>query len=100
MKKKIGMIAVGVAIVDLFIYILLIVTGSAFKVPALTGFVFVMWFVCLVTIAFCLSGEFIRFIGKQFSAGFNSNAPTAYCLKCGRGIDQSTAFCPHCGAKR
>ena len=102
MKRTIGIIAAVGAVIDLFIYMLLLVTGNAFTIPGLTAFVFVMWFILLGTAVFCLLGDFIKFIGKQFSAGFNSSVPSAsvFCSSCGKAMDASMAFCPHCGAKR
>ena len=102
MKKTIGIIAAVGAVIDLFIYMLLLVTGNAFTIPALTGFIFVMWFVLLGAAIFCLLGDFIKFIGKQFSAGYNSTAPGAsvFCSNCGKSIDAGMTFCPHCGTKR
>ncbi len=105
MRKKIGIIAAVTAVLDLFVYLILIVTGNAFTNLAFTGFVFFMWFACLAVAVPCLFGEVIKFIGKQFSAGYNSPAPTqstasVFCSKCGKAIDATVTFCPHCGEKR
>ena len=102
MKKTIGIIAAVGAIIDIFIFMILIVTDNAFANQGFTGFIFVMWFVLLGTAIFCLLGDFIKFIGKQFSAGYNSTAPgtSVFCSNCGKSMDAGMAFCPHCGAKR
>jgi len=105
MKKKIGTVAAIVAVIDLFVYLFILVSGNAFTNRGLTGFVFVLWFVCLAVAIPCLLGDFIKFIGKSFSAGYNAPKNqaannTAFCSKCGKQIDASVAFCPHCGEKR
>ena len=105
MKKKIGIVAAIAAIIDLLIYAVLIVTGNAFTNIALTAFLFIMWFVLIITTGICLFGEVIKYIGKQFSAGYNSNQPvqpnaTVFCTKCGKPIASTVSFCPHCGERR
>lgn len=105
MKKKIGTIAAVVAVIDFFVYLFILVSGNAFTYRSLTSFVFILWFVCLAVAIPCLLGDFIKFIGKQFSAGYTSSSVSqtngsVVCSKCGKEIDTSVTFCPHCGEKR
>ena len=103
MKKQIGKMAGIVAIIDLFIYIILLVSGMAFRLYPLTALAIVVWFVSLVVTAYCLLGDFIKFIGSQFSQGYNSgysqNGATVFCKNCGKQVGADMAFCPHCGEK-
>ena len=108
MRKKIGIIAAVLAVIDLIVWVMLLVSGNALGFGGFTkeaGIVFVLWFVLIAIAIPCLLGELIKFIGKSFSAGYNSqnqtpNRPTVYCTKCGQPIDASVAFCPYCGNKR
>lgn len=107
MKRKIGIAAVVVGVVDLFVWIILLVSGNTFAghgMSPLAVFVFVLWFVCIVVAIPCLLGDVVRFIGKSFAAGYNESirpdpSKTAYCTNCGKPVDASVAFCPHCGTK-
>lgn len=108
MRKKIGIIATVVGVIDLFVWIVLLFTGNALTFGGFTPVamvVFILWFVCVIVAIPCLVGEVAKFLGKSFSAGFNSssnieNANRVYCTNCGKPIDASVAFCPHCGTKK
>ena len=105
MKRKIGIAAAVLAVMDLFVYMILIVTGNAFANRGLTGLVFVLWFVFLAIAGPCLIGDVIKFVGKHFSSGFNAGLPPqtgaiVYCTKCGKPIAADVSFCPHCGDKK
>jgi len=110
MKRTIGKIALVVAAISLFLWSIIVVTGSGFNPngPGLNGFailVFASWAVSIFTAIFCLAGDIIKFIGKMFASGYNSaNYPPTpqnvkYCAKCGKQIDASSTFCPNCGEK-
>ena len=106
MKKKIGIAAAVVGLIDLLVWIVLIFTGAVFDGFGFSGlalFVFILWFVCVAVAVFCLAGDLIRFAGKQFSTGYNSVAPSqsanGFCTACGKQIAGDMAFCPYGGQK-
>ena len=103
MNKKIGTVAAIVAALSLLAWFM-IIFDILYLPPAI---VFICWTVSFIATIVCFAGDIIQFIGKQFSAGYHSSAPTspsftasAYCTKCGKPIDASVAFCPYCGEKR
>lgn len=112
MKKRIGFIALGVGILDLFAWIFIIFSGSAFSpnggFSPIVPFCFVLWFVCVITVIFCLAETFLKFVGKNLGIGnsFNFEAhvhketPASYCTECGKPLQGTVKFCPHCGAKQ
>lgn len=112
MKKRIGFIALGVGIMDLFAFMFIMFSGSAFGpyggFSPMLVFCFVLWFACIITAVFCLAETFIQFIGKNLNqgSGFNFEAhihketPSSYCIHCGKAIQGKVTFCPHCGGKQ
>ena len=107
MKRTIGIAAAVIGVIDLFVWIIMIFTGAMFDGFGFSSFalvIFLLWFVCIGVAAFCLLGDIIRFVGKNFSAGYHSATPTqsanGFCTACGKQIAGDMAFCPYCGQKR
>ena len=130
MRRKIGIIAAIIAGISFLLLILVLLTGNAFSghsFSPLTIIGMLGWFICAPTAAICLFKDIVTLIGKWFSAGQNQANPpfpiqpvvtnppatptqtetpaqgegyTVYCTNCGKSIDASVTFCPHCGFKR
>ena len=108
MKKTIGYTALVVGIIDLFTLMFLMLSGNVFSdggFSPMTSFCFVLWFVCVITVIFCLGGYFFQFLGKTIGGGFDAqlsvqSGNSKYCSQCGKVINNAPAFCPHCGAKQ
>lgn len=99
MKRKVGITALIFAGV---FFLLAIFAMYAFEFTVF-GFVAVMYWGCCITAIICLFGDFIRFIGKMFSKGYNEGTKKSYshyCHQCGKGLEQDAHFCPGCGAKQ
>ncbi len=108
MKKSIGFIALFVGIIDLFMFMFLMLSDNIISDGGFTtigAFCFVLWFVCVFTVIFCLAGSFFQFLGKTFGSGFYTqttvqNGNTVYCPQCGKAHNGANVYCPHCGAKQ
>ncbi len=105
MRKLIGYSALIIGIIDLFTLMFLMFSGNVVTYGGFTtigAFCFVLWFVCVFTVVFCLIIPFIKkMLGNGFSSqSFVQNGYSGRCSQCGKGYQGSVDFCPHCGAKQ
>lgn len=96
MKRKIGI----TAFIFAGIFVILFAAGISKSVMGAGILCVLMYAACMITGIICLFGDFIRFIGRMFSKGYNEGAQKShsrYCPYCGRGLEEDACFCPGCG---